>query len=125
MPRATCQYSFEWKILDWCGKFSKTMTGNPYRAFFLAVDERGEVVQLFFAQGKYMELERVEFLRSQYNGWLNYSPFEAPEDYSVSWRNVPLEAMERLVGERFPERDFVSERTGEKIVFPDAWAVGF
>jgi hypothetical protein len=125
MDHATYQYSFEWKILDWCGQLSKTMTGNSHRAFFLVVDERGEVAQVFFAEGKRMDYQRAEFLRSHNHGWLNYEPYPAPSDYSVSWRNISLEAIERLVGTRFPEGDFVSERTGEKIVFPEAWAIGF
>jgi len=125
MPHATNDFPFEGRVFGWCEKFSKTMTGNPHRALLVAFDGRGDVAQAVFAEGKSLQPEREEFLCSHSNGWLIWQPFDAPEYYSVGWRNVSREAMERLIAERFPEEDFVSERTGEKIDFPEEWSVVF
>jgi hypothetical protein len=125
MPHATDEFIFERKIAAWCGKFSKTMTGNPHRAFLTAFDERGEVSQLFFAEGKILDPEKVDSFQSCNRRWLNWSPFGAPQSRSLGWQNLTREAMERLTGERFPEEDFVSDRTGKRIEFPEKWFVVF
>jgi hypothetical protein len=125
MPHATNEFRFEERIAGWCGKFSKTMTGNSLRAFFVAFDEHGSVINCYFAEGRSLEYGREQFLQSCSKGWLSWSPFDAPEYYSVGWSNVSREAMERLIAEPFPEEDFVSERTGEKIEFPAEWSVVF
>ena len=123
MPHGTSEFPFEQKIAAWCQRFSKTMTGNPHRAFLVAFDERGEVSQLLFGEGKTLEPEREGSFKSCHRRWLNWSPFHAPESRSLAWRNVSLDAMKRLTLERFPEGDFVSDETGSKKEFPEDWSV--
>jgi hypothetical protein len=125
MPYAARDFPFERKIAAWCQGFSKTMTGNPHRAFLVTFDGRGCVATSVFGEGKILEPERERLLQSGSKGWLSWRPFEAPQSLSVGWQNVSREAMERLLGERFPEADFVSYRTGGKIEFPEEWPAVF
>ena len=125
MPQATSEFPFERKIAAWCGTFSKAMTGNPLRAFFVSFDERGGVARVVFAEGKTLEPGREAFLQSCSKGWLCWRPFDTADSCSVGWGNVSREAMESLLGERFPEEELVSDRTACKIEFPKVRSVVF
>ena len=125
MPHATNQFPFESKILAWTKIISDSMTDDPHRAFLLTFDENGWNGDTFFSDGRSFPAGRLESLRVFNKCWFSYEPSGAPAHYVISWKNVQRETVERIMNAEFDEEDFVSQRTGARIEFPQKWSVVF
>jgi hypothetical protein len=124
MPRATCGYRFEWKILNWAKDFSRILTGHEHYAFFIALTEDGRTKKVIVGdQPETLDRKELEALQQESSCWLFHDPFEGPEYTYVQWQNVDRRTMERLVGASFEPNDFLSK--DESVEFPTSWGVMF
>jgi hypothetical protein len=124
MPRATCKFQFEWKILDWAQHFSYMLTGHEHYAFFVVLTENGRAKTVIVGdQPERFDRQQLEALQEESASWLFHHPFEGPEYIYIQWQNVERRTMERLIGSRFEPKDLVGSDIA--IEFPTSWGVMF
>ena len=132
MPHMTYAYPFERMVLGFAARLSATLAGDDGRASFAAVfDDRGRVHALQFeCSADLHELtRRYDEARVAY---LLYDPFEL--DYTfMKWSHVDQSTMERLIGHRFADIDFVKDLHAARRApdlqpqgtYPGSWQVMF
>ncbi len=129
MPRTTVRYQFEEKVFHWASSFSHLLTGTGEdRCFLILFDAQGAVLEIHTREvvnhlGTIQE-ERV-VRRSEHQFF--YNPFDAPEYTHIGWTNVPISALERLIGAPFESSDLNSLREGVDSLdsVPSSWNVMF
>jgi len=96
MPQSEVQYDFETKIVIWAAGLSRALTGEEDRPFLVTFGEDGTVQRVQFYQGHHTARlrEEIEQLDSSH---LFFDPFDWPEYCAVSWSNVPIRSMKRLL----------------------------
>jgi hypothetical protein len=127
MPKSTCNYGFEFRILDWALRIDHTF-GARGRSFVVFFDEAGAVLLVKF--GTNASPETSAGPESRQPAWLFFDPFDAPEYIWMEWAGLQKSHVERLLGELFSPSDF-DERTnrngaaGVLSEFPSSWRVMF
>lgn len=121
MPRSTCNYGFEFRLLDWALELGKISSGGA-RSFVASFDDAGVVLLVEFGTR-----QRPEAMNK---GWLFFDPFDAPEYIWMEWNGLHQSAVERLLGEPLSSADFERRtiRSGDSVVlgeFPTSWRVMF
>ena len=133
MPHATHAYPFEAKVARFAGELSGRFTAGPVlRPFLLTLDRAGNVVSLSFERDSSGWHERVRALEASAVPHLFYDPLDDGLEYVwLSWQGVERPVMERLIGRRFEEADFLPVpgfigRAGKSPLgegFPVTWGV--
>lgn len=130
MPRSTARFQFEWKMMGWALRFSRTLTGEN-RCFLLIVDAEGAVRQLHFGEGE-LEYDQDSWraLMGAHPSWLFYHPFDGPVHTFMQWQDIERGSVERLMGERFEDADLAEPvhpepGTAGLSEFPSTWSVMF
>mgnify|MGYP001392111205 CR=1 FL=1 len=126
---------FEGKVKGFASHLSVHLTGVEEwgQTFLMVLNADGTVRTLHFEclEGGWLQLtERLDQAETPY---LFYDPFEGPEYTYLSWRGIDRSTMERLIGGRFEDADFVkvpgsSSRAGDlkpPNKYPETWGVMF
>jgi hypothetical protein len=135
MPHTTFAYPFETKVGGFADGLSQRFTaGSSLRSFLLTFDPDGSTVTLSFVKPASGWFEATKALEASGVPHLFYDPLEDGGEYIwLSWSGVERSVIERLIGERFEEADFLPladfarragrlARAGE---FPTTWGVMF
>ena len=107
MPRTTHAYGFELKVAGFAGELCARFTaGESPRPFVLELDLDGGVTSLSFDGGSPEQSSRAE--RGAGGSYLLYNPLDDGKEYIwVSWDGIGQSTMERMIGRRFEEADFI------------------
>src|SRR5262249_44826488 len=127
MPHTTHAYPFEGKVAQFARELSRRFTaGPPPRSFLLVLHPARHVGFLRLWQTGPGRHERAPHLL--------YDPLDDGVEYVwLSWQGIERPVMERLIGQRFEEADFLPEaafagRAGKlprEKEFPASWGVMF
>ena len=132
MPRATSRFQFEWKVFDWAYHLSDIMSVENH-CFLMVLDPEGVVRQLLIGEDE-LNYDREVWGPLMESGgcWLFYHPFDGPVYTYIAWTGIARDTLERLMGERFEQTDFVELRVlgsphaeSESMDFPSSWNVMF
>ncbi|MCZ6755472.1 MAG: hypothetical protein O7E49_09190 [Gemmatimonadetes bacterium] len=131
----TQAYPFEWKVLNLAQSLSIRLAGERrgHQSFLMVLGIDGSVRTLQFEcpeDNWHLLTKRLDRAGTAY---LFYDPFDAAEHTWLSWRQIGRSPMERLIGQRFENVDFVktqhaSSRAVElepANIFPASWGVMF
>jgi hypothetical protein len=135
MPHTTNAYMFEFKVSgfagEMCGRFT---TGESPRSFLLILDQNGSVTSMSFDDGSPEWSERVWATTHSETPHLFYNPLDDGREYVwLSWKGIDVSVMERLIGRRFEESDFLpfpqfdhrARKLDPEKQFPQFWGVMF
>src|SRR5260370_6646034 len=109
MPHTTHAYPFEAKVGGFAGELSQRFTtGASLRSFLLVLDQDGSVVALSFEDGSPGWNDRVRELAASGVPHLFYDPLDDGREYIwLGWQGIERLVMERLIGQRFEQADFL------------------
>lgn len=135
MPHTTFAYGFESKVVSFAHDLSlRFTTGESLRSFLLVLDLSGNVRSLSFADGSRQWRDSIQEIVDSDTPHLFYDPLDDGMEYAwLSWKGIEQPVMERLVGQRFEEGDFLplpdfARRAGRldpDMRFPQSWGVMF
>lgn len=135
MPHTTYAYEFEAKVGEFAGGLSARFTAQgAMRPFLLELDRGGSVTSLTFTDDSPGWAERVSAARRTGTPHLFYEPLGDGMEYVwLSWEGVERQDMERLIGRRFEEADFLpipafshrAKALDPGARFPPSWGVMF
>jgi hypothetical protein len=135
MPHTTFAYGFEMKVGGFAHELStRFTTGESLRSFLLVLDLSGNVTSLSFDDGSKQWRDSTWAIVDSDSPHLFYDPLDDGMEYRwLSWKGIEQPVMERLVGQRFEEGDFLSlpdfaRRAGRldpDRQFPRSWGVMF
>src|SRR5687767_8103251 len=135
MPHTTYAYSFEEKVGGFAQELSlRFTTGESLRSFLLVLDLSGNVRSLSFEDGFSQWRDNIQAIIDTDAPHLFYDPLDDGMEYTwLSWKGIEQPVMERLVGQRFEEVDFLplpafARRAGKldpERQFPQSWGVMF
>lgn len=128
MPKSNVSYPFESKMLQAIevlgGKLFSSL--NQVSVFVIQLNDQGKVLNC------YNDRDHAEF--NFYNDWQNDGTFQSHifldeidngEYLYIRWHNVTREKSEKLLEISFLDTDFISFKTGSKMVFPESHSVMF
>jgi hypothetical protein len=135
MPHTTHGYPFEARVVGFAGELcGRFLAGSSSRPFLLTLDRAGNVLSLTFEAGTHGWQDRLRALEAAGVPHLFYEPLDDGMEYSwLSWHRVERSVVERLIGQRFEEADFLPiphfAARAEKLPlvkeFPSTWGVMF
>ncbi len=133
MPHTTHAYPFESKVWEFAQRLSQQLAGQGHHSFVMVLDAKGVVQTLHFACPDKSWRQFTEKLDQADTPYLFYDPFDAPEYAWLSWARIDRPALERLIGDRFVDVDFVKYRHAASRApdlepsnrFPRYWGVMF
>src|SRR6185436_12779883 len=109
MPHTTFAYPFEAKVGSFAGRLSQDATaGARRRSFLLTFDSHGSPSSPNFEPPSSGWFAAKSALEATGVPHLFYDPLEDGMEYIwLSWWSIDRLVMERLLGERFEDADFV------------------
>jgi hypothetical protein len=135
MPHTTHAYPFEAKVGQFAGELSRRGSSGPsLRSFLIVLDRDGNVLSVSFEDGSPNWRVRVQALKTSGTPHLFFDPLEDGMEYVwLSWQGIERPVMERLIGQRFEEADFLpvpafggrAARLAPDRQFPQSWGVMF
>lgn len=131
MPHMTQAYPFEWKVLGFAASLASKLAGRGHHSFLMMVDGDGSVQSLQFEcpeDGWHKLTAKLDEAGASY---IFYDPFDTPDYTWMSWRNIDRSTMERFIGNRFGDADFVkAEHSASQApelnplnTYPASWGV--
>lgn len=125
MPHSTFDYLFEMKVMSFAGKFSYKISSDN-KTFLMTFDSNGSISKIVFEKPEPSWFDYLKQLKEQDVSYLFYDPFDAPEYTWVEWNNIEQQAMDRLIGEKFEDKDFISIiKNQSKQSYSSTWSVMF
>jgi hypothetical protein len=135
MPHTTHAYPFEAKVGQFAGELSgRCSSGSSLRSFLLLLARDGNALSLSFEDRSPNWQDRVRAVETSGVPHLFYDPLDDGMEYIwLSWQGIERSVMERLIGQRFEEADFLpmpvfAGRAGKLVrekQFPQSWGVMF
>lgn len=121
---STARYRFEFRLLDWCEGFSRSLAGNR-AAFFLGLRPDGTVRRVYLSRpGEPFEGERKAAAIEAHPSWLLYTPYEAPGTGYLEWMELGRDPVERWLKSKLEPSDLLDVRsTAAPIPWPATWRV--
>jgi outer membrane protein assembly factor BamB len=133
MPHTTIAYPFEWKVGAAAAALSARCSSDfSLRSFLVILSADGNVTALDFNDGSPAWRDGVRAVERESVPHVFYDPIDDGMEYTwLSWQGIERNVMERLIGQRFEDADFIPmsvfahrartlEPPGQ---FPSSWGV--
>jgi hypothetical protein len=137
MPHTTHAYGFEARVCGFAIEIGARFTTGGResgRTFLLVLDRNGNVSSLSFSDSSREWRENAWSIVKSEAPHLFYDPLDDGMEYIwLSWKGIEQSVMERLIGQRFEEADFLPipafARRAAKLdpekQLPQSWGVMF
>lgn len=131
MPHTTVGYPFEGKIFEAAGQLAARL-GDEYRSYLIVYGDDGRARNVMLEHSLDSWHTVKDELETNGTPHFFYNPFDVPEYCWIGWYKVEQKTMERLIGARFEDADFVkfpmAMSRAPKLdppAFPITWGVMF
>ena len=127
MPRTTHEYPFEQQVAAGIGARVERLlelTGLA-SSYLLVLNSDGSLALSIYPMDMYPE-QQLEGVRASGKSYVFYDPLEDGMEFiNLQWHQIDLATMENLIGRTFDSGDFVSNKSGKVIDYPENWGVMF
>ena len=132
MPHATHGYLFESQVLKFVHELSEKFT-NQDSKLLIEFNESGSSKSIHFESPGSSIYELRSQMVARGCPYIFYDPFDLPEYMFLCWNQVEQATMERLIGRKFEESEFVKNSLPMNSApdlqspnaFPASWQVMF
>ena len=118
MPHATQGYPFEAQVLKFVHELSERFK-NDDSSLLIEFSDSGSLRSIHFESPGASVYELRSQMVALGMSYIFYDPFDLPEYMFLCWEQVKQATMERLVGRRFKESDFVKKNSSPMNSAPD------
>jgi hypothetical protein len=126
MGNSTARYRFEFRLFERAEAFSRLLTGGR-TSIFIGLRTDGTLRRIYLTRpGESFDGEAKTQLVEAHASWALYVPHAEPGSGYLEWFELDRRAVERWLGERLEEADFIDVRArGQRDEWPRSWRVLF